>query len=114
MSKLTLVCKSFRPLEKNTLRGFAEIFVKDMALTIKDVALHQKNTSRWAALPAKPMLKDGTVLKDGDGKVQYVPVLEFSSRDVSNAFSAAVIEAVLKHTPDAFGELVDADPEVPF
>ena len=103
MSKLTLVCKSFRPFEKNTLRGFAEIFVEGMQLTIKDIALHQKNTSRWAALPAKPMLKDGAVLKDGDGKVQYVPMLEFSSRDVSNAFSAAVIAAVLKHSPDAFG-----------
>jgi hypothetical protein len=114
MSKLTLVCKAFRPFEKNTLRGFAEIFVEGMQLTIKDVALHTKNNARWAALPAKPMLKDGAVLKDADGKVQYVPVLEFSSRDVSNAFSVAAIEAVIKYAPNAFGAPAAADPEVPF
>jgi hypothetical protein len=114
MSKLALVCKSFRPFEKNTLRGFAEIFVEGMQLTIKDVALHQKNASRWAALPAKPMLKDGAVLKDAEGKAQYVPVLEFSSRDIANAFSAAVITAVLAHSPNAFGEPAKTDADMPF
>jgi hypothetical protein len=114
MSKLTLVCKSFRSFEKNTLRGFAEIFIEGMQLTIKDIALHQKNNSRWAALPAKPMIKDGAVLKDGDGKAQYIPMLEFSSREVSNAFSAAVVAAVLKHTPDAFGTPAEVDAGTPF
>ena len=109
MSKLTLECRGFRPVVKNTLRGFCEIHVKDMALTIKDVALHEKNSSRWASLPAKPMIaKDGMVMKDDTGKPKFVSILEFSSRDVSNAFSAAVIAAVLAHSPNAFGE---AEPE---
>jgi hypothetical protein len=104
MNKMTLVCKNFRPFEKNTLRGFAEIHIKDIALVVKDVAVHTKNTSRWAALPAKPMLKDGALLKDADGKGQYVPLMEFTSREARDAFSEAVIAAVLKHTPTAFGE----------
>jgi hypothetical protein len=104
MSKLTLVCKAFRPFEKNTLRGFAEIHVKDMALTIKDIALHQKNDARWASLPSKPMLKDGVLMKDADGKGQYVPLFEFGSKQVRDAFSAAVVAAVLAHSPNAFGE----------
>jgi hypothetical protein len=102
MPKMTLKCQSFRPFQKNTLRGFAEIHVQDMALTIKDVALHEKNNSRWAALPAKPMLKDGTIMKDAEGKAQYANIMEFSSRDVRDAFSAAVVKAVLEHTPTAF------------
>jgi hypothetical protein len=60
------------------------------------------------------MLKDGAVLKDAEGKAQYIPMLEFSSREVSNAFSAAVIAAVLAHTPDAFGEPVKTDAGMPF
>jgi hypothetical protein len=114
MSKLSLTCKNFRPFQKNTLVGFAEIFIEGMHLTIKDIALHQKNASRWAALPSKPMLRDGAVLKDAEGNAQYVPILQFSSRDVSNAFSAAVVEAVLKHSPDAFGAPAAVDPAIPF
>jgi hypothetical protein len=104
MSKLTLTCTAFKPFEKNTLRGFAEIFVKDMQLTIRDIALHQKNDARWASLPSKPMLKDGVLMKDAEGKGVYVSILEFGSKEVRNAFSSAVVEAVLAHSPNAFGE----------
>jgi hypothetical protein len=112
MTKLTLECRGFRPVVKNTLRGFAEVYVKDMCLTIRDVALHVKGDSRWASLPAKPMvMKDGTVAKDDTtGKMKFVNILEFSSRDVASAFSSAVIAAVLRHSPNAFGEPVEADP----
>jgi hypothetical protein len=104
--RLTLECRSFRPFEKNTLRGFADIFIRDLQLVIKDVSLHVKGSSRWASLPAKPMvMKDGTIAKDDTtGKAKFVTILEFASRDVSSAFSAAVIAAVLAHNPNAFGK----------
>jgi hypothetical protein len=109
--RLTVECLSFRPFEKNTLRGFADIFVKDLALTIKDVSLHTKGSSRWASLPAKPMIKDGAVMTDETtGKPHYIAILEFSSRAVSSAFSVAVIAAVLAHNPNAFGKPGGADP----
>jgi hypothetical protein len=114
MNKLTLTCTNFRPFAKNTLKGFAEIHIKDMALVVKDVALHQKNAARWAALPAKPMLKDGTIVKDTEGKGQYVSIIKFTSREARDAFSAAVVAAVLAHSPNAFGASAAADPEVPF
>jgi hypothetical protein len=104
--RLSLECRSFRPFEKNTLRGFCDIFVRDLQLTIKDVSLHTKGSSRWASLPARPMvLKDGTIAKDeSTGKPKFVTILEFSSRDVASAFSSAVIAAVLERNPDAFGK----------
>ena len=55
-----------------------------------------------AQLPAKPQIKDGVVVKDNSGKAQYISIMEFSSREVRNAFSDAVIAAVLEHTPPAF------------
>jgi hypothetical protein len=33
---------------------------------------------------------------------------------VADAFSAAVIDAVLKHTPDAFSAPAAVDPAIPF
>jgi hypothetical protein len=119
--KMTLVCESFHRLNRNTLKGFAEIKVAELQLTFKDVALHQKGSSRWVALPSKPMLKGDVVLKDDTGKIKYVPILQFASREVGDAFSAAAIRAVLEHAADAFDEATPAaragslaDADVPF
>jgi hypothetical protein len=101
--KLTVTCESFHPLLCNTLRGFAEIHIAEIRLTIRDVAIHQKGEARWAALPAKPQMKDGALVKDpATGKIQYVPVMEFDGRAVREAFSRVVIDAVLECAPDGF------------
>jgi hypothetical protein len=101
--KLTVTCESFHPLVRNTLRGFAEISFAEIRLKVRDVAIHQKGESRWAALPAKPQVKDGALVRDlGTGKIQYVPVMDFDGRAVRDAFSAAVINAVLARAPEAF------------
>jgi hypothetical protein len=103
--KTTLVCTEWRPLVRNTLRGFAQIEIKELRLKIHDIAIHEKDGRRWAQLPAKPQIRDGTLVTDDSGKTQYYPVMSFDSREVANAFSAAVVAAVLKHAPHAF----DAD-----
>jgi hypothetical protein len=122
MSKLTITCESFRPYRRNTLHGFCEILISELRLRIRDVALHQKGTARWAALPSKPQLKDGVQLRDeATGKGQYTNIMEFTGREVRDAFSAAVIRAVLEHAPTAFDETADDnraaskdDGEIPF
>ena len=59
--------------------------------------------SRWAALPAKPQIKDGTLVKDVTGKVQYTSrCWSFDCREVRDAFSRAVVQAVLERAPEAF------------
>jgi hypothetical protein len=94
--KLTVTCESFHPLVRNTLRGFATIAIADLRLKIHDVAIHQKGEARWAQLPAKPQVRDGALVKDLDtGKIQYVPIMEFDSRTVRDAFSRVVIDACL-------------------
>ena len=92
---MKIVCKKFSPLERNTLRGFAEINIVDIGMVIKDVALHTKNGSSWAQPPAKPQIRDGVAVKDDAGKVQYVPIIEFGSREARDKFSTTVVAAVL-------------------
>ena len=88
----SIECEDFKPFAKNTLRGFATILVPSIQLRIKDIAIHVKNESQWAALPAKPQVKDGRVVVNADGKAQYTNILEFADRRTSDAFSRAVIE----------------------
>jgi hypothetical protein len=107
MSKLTITCRAFHPLYRNTLRGFAEIRINELRLTIRDVAIHGKGSAPWVQLPAKPQMRDGELVHDADGKVQYFHLMSFDSRAVSDAFSAAVIRALLEFAPGAF-ELEEA------
>jgi hypothetical protein len=101
-AKLTVVCREFKPLVRNTLRGFAEVHIGELKLTIKDIPCHTKNGKCWVQLPAKPQVKDGELVKNDEGKVQYTPMLTWDSRAVADAFSASVVRAVRAHTPDAF------------
>jgi hypothetical protein len=112
LAKLTVTCLSFKPLRRGTLRGFADIRIAELRLDIKDIAIHQKGESRWAALPARPMLdKNGAVIRDRQtGKIQYANIFEFDSRDVRDAFSHAVVAAVLALVPEAFDEPLGMTP----
>jgi hypothetical protein len=102
MSKLNLSCEAWNALHQNTLRGFAIIRIQELQLILRDVAVHEKDGRRWAQLPSRPQLKDGKAITDAAGKVQYFPTASFESREVADAFSAAVIAAVLKREPNAF------------
>jgi hypothetical protein len=103
MSKLTIACTDWRSLHRNTLRGFATIEIAELKLEVRDVAVHDKNGKRWAQLPAKPQVKDGALIKDAStGKIAYTPIMEFSSKAVRDAFSHAMVTALLEFAPDAF------------
>ena len=75
--KHTIHCRGFRAFAKGTLVGFAVIHIAELRLTVHDVALHRTGVTRWAQLPAKPMLRDGRHGADeATGKPQYVLILE--------------------------------------
>jgi hypothetical protein len=73
-------------------------------MVIYDVAIHAKGDARWAQLPAKPQVgKDGIALRDkATGKINYSTVIELDDRATRDAFSAAVVAAVLKREPSVF------------
>ena len=91
----------WKALQRNSLRGFATVRI-GRSLSIKDVGVYSSKGRQWASLPSKPvMASDGTARRSDDGKIQYVPVLEWIDRDSANRFSAAVIEAVEREYPGA-------------
>jgi hypothetical protein len=95
MARLTVTCAGWRPLQRNTLLGFATVRIAEMRMTVADVAVHEKNGSRWAQLPSKPMISKGRdLVTDDNGKIKYAPIFSFDSKEVERAFSAAVVKAV--------------------
>jgi hypothetical protein len=104
--KHSLTILDFRRLDKNTLVGFATVRIDQIKLVVHDVTLHRRGASRWAALPARPFVRDGQQVVGDDGKARYLVTLEWSSRAVAEAFSAAVWAAVLARHPELEEELV--------
>lgn len=95
--------KAWRPFVKNTLRGFATVELP-IGLVISDITVHTKNGKSWASFPAKAQIdKDGQI-RVADGKIQYVKILEWSNRDLSDRFSNALVQAVLAEHPDALND----------
>jgi hypothetical protein len=92
--KHTTSCTSFKKYLKNSLVGFADIVIRELKLKIHDVTLHEKGSARWASPPGRAWIKDGQLVTDDDGKIQYSQVIEFADRETRDAFSAAVWRAV--------------------
>jgi hypothetical protein len=95
---------SFKPLVKNSLRGFATIELP-IGLKISDIPVLISHNKAWASLPSKPQLdRDGQHKKDINGKPAYTAMLEWRDRDLADRFSQAVVELVKAVHPNAFDD----------
>ena len=92
---LGVTCTAWRPCERNTLRGFADLRLDNVSLNIGGCALHERNGKRWVQLPARPQLDEArNLIRNDAGKIQYAKVLDFDSREVADRFNAAALTAI--------------------
>lgn len=90
----------WRPMKRNTLLGFAHVQLG--ALKIKDVTVNTSNGRTWANMPSKPMIdRDGQAMKNDQGKIKYVPLLEWANKETGDRFSEAVVAAIEAQHPGA-------------
>jgi hypothetical protein len=98
-----IVVEDFRPIiGTSSLCGFVTVKMPRAGLVFFDVGLHVSGTSAWASPSAKPLVdRNGTVLVGADGRRRYTPIVGFTSKQVRDKFSIAVIGAVRIAFPDA-------------
>ena len=91
----------WRPLAKNTLRGFARVRLPE-GIVLHDVAVHVRDGKAWASPPGRPAVgRDGVQLRDAAGKASFTPTITFNCRADADAFSAAIVGAVRARHPEA-------------
>lgn len=101
MNEMPVSLIEWKPVIRNSLRGFAKVRI-GKAMIMHEVALHCSHERRWASPPSKPQLdSDGNVRRDDRGKIKYSPVIEWASREMADAFSNGVIDAVEREYPGA-------------
>ena len=74
----------FRECHKNTLRGFLSVRLDKVGLEIRDISLHEKNGSRWLAMPSRPY-------EDSEGNRKYAFILDWFDKDRKAQFEAEVL-----------------------
>lgn len=99
--KLSVEIVSYKPMERNSLRGFVTVRIPALRLKIIDCTVNDSNGRRWIGLPGKAQInRDGEVIKK-DGKAQYTPTCLFDSKEVGDAFGAKVLDALDAYVSDA-------------
>lgn len=89
-------------MRRNSLLGFAKVEFPS-GLIVSDVTILTGERGPWASPPSKPMInRDGVVLKDDNGKIKYTPIIEFTSKEIRNRWSDAVIDAMRAAHPEVF------------
>jgi hypothetical protein len=90
----------WKPFRKNSLLGFVAIQLG--ALKIKDITVNLSNERRWCGLPAKPMIDNsGAAVRTDQGKIRYVPILEWETKGAHDRFSESVLAALEEAYPDS-------------
>lgn len=96
-----IVCEDFKPVQRNSLRGFARIRFRS-GLVIAEITIHVTNGRAWASPPARQMLdRNGTPLRDEAGKPRWQPLITFVTKAQRDDWSDQVVAAVLEAYPDA-------------
>jgi hypothetical protein len=100
MSGMKIV--DWRPLRRNTLLGFATVEMPS-GMVMAEIGIMRADRGEWAAPPSKPQIdRDGVGMKDAAGKLKYTPIISFTSKEVRDRFSNAVIEALRAAHPEVF------------
>ncbi len=92
----------FVPVVRNSLRGFAKVEFPS-GLIFHDVAIHGRDGVWWASPASKLMIgRDAVPMRAADGKLQYIPIVTFKTRERRDLWSNAIIEALRAQRPEAF------------
>lgn len=96
-----IIITNWKPMDRNSLRGFLSAQFPS-GLIVHEVSVHASNGKVWASPPSKPLIDgtSGNALRDGDGKIRYVPLIAFSDKSLRDRWSKAVVEAVLRVNPN--------------
>ena len=108
MASPPILISDWKPRHSGTLRGFCTVHLPS-GLTLHELSVHTRDGSWWIMPPSKPMLsKDGTALRDAEGKIRYSPIVSFASRQARERFNTGVLNALHLAHPEIF----DAESEV--
>jgi len=87
MTQFTI--ENWKPFHKNTMVGFLDL-VLPSGMILRGCILHEKDSARWIALPARSYANDS-------GGTTWVTTVEFATKEAQSRFQQAALEAMDRH-----------------
>ena len=85
----------WRQIDKGFLVGRAKVILPN-GLEIADIGIFSKDGRTWSQMPAQQVRDgEGRPITDGRGKSRYVSSIKWSTRELQDGFSEALIALVL-------------------
>ncbi len=84
---MTVEIIKYKPLGKNTLVGYVDIFIPKSGMEIYGCSYHRKGQQEWISFPSKEYT-------DKEGQKKYAPYVRFRERNHQDAFGREVIAAI--------------------
>jgi hypothetical protein len=84
----------WRRTDKGAQVGRAKVRLP-IGLEISDIGIFRKDGRTWATFPAEPQRDaSGQIIKDSNGKPRYRSPLRWSTRDLQDRFSEAIVALI--------------------
>ena len=87
---MSVECMNYKPVNKGSLLGYADLFVPKTGLEIYGCSLHQKEGRRWVNFPSKEYTDSKT------GEKKYASIVRFREKAHMEAFIKVAKEAIEK------------------
>jgi hypothetical protein len=99
---------NFRPVRRGGFRGTVDVTFPS-GVTLRQCRVVVDSTGLRTVRPPRiaVMTEEGQIARDDDGRVRQQAVLDFPDDGMRNRFEVAVVDAVMKAFPDAFGRVTD-------
>lgn len=89
----------WKPIAKGSLRGFCKIEMPS-GMVICEIGVFFGENGLWAAPPSKAMVGRNGPVMGSNGKPRYSAMVEFTSKDLREKWSGAVIAALVREHPE--------------
>lgn len=84
----------WKRIDRGALIGRAKVLLP-CGLEISNIAIFEKDGRRWSQMPSEAMCDaGGQILKDESGKARYRAPLKWSTRELQDGFSEALVALV--------------------
>lgn len=98
-------------INKGTLLATCDVHIIPWKLTLHEVKVFEKGSSRWISLPSKDFITN-------EGEKKYTELMSFDNEAIKNRFRSQIMGAIdkyLESNPDMKPEdVVKEDDEIPF
>jgi DNA-binding cell septation regulator SpoVG len=112
-------CIKFRPFERGSIRGFADLALDNNGLVLHGVTVMETDGRRWISLPSKLAVDKDKNPITKDSKRVFNPIVSIPDRAMLELFSNSAINAIDRflgegQPAEASAGSADLDAEVPF